>query len=41
LLREVAAWERQWNEAEAPIDWRFTTDKARIKLKKPYPTIVT
>jgi hypothetical protein len=41
LVREVAAWERQRNEAEAQIDWRFTTDKARIKLKKLYPTIVT
>jgi len=41
LVREVAAWERQRNEAEARIDWRFTTDKARIKLKKLYPTIVT
>jgi hypothetical protein len=41
LVREVAAWERQRNEAEARIDWRFTTDKARIKLKRLYPTIVT
>jgi DDE superfamily endonuclease len=41
LVREVAAWERQRNQAEARIDWRFTTDKARTKLKKLYPTIVT
>jgi hypothetical protein len=41
LIREVAAWERQRNELEARIDWRFTTDKARIKLKKLYPTIIT
>ena len=40
-VREVAAWERQRNEAKARIDWRFTTDTARIKLKKLYPTIVT
>ena len=38
LEREVAAWERQRNEAIAQIDWRFTTDTARIKLKKLYPT---
>jgi len=38
---EVAAWERQRNEAEARIDWRFTTDNARLKLKKLYPTIIT
>ena len=41
LVREVAAWERQRNEAGARTDWRFTTDKARIKLKKLYPTMVT
>ena len=41
LVREVAAWERQRNEAEARTDWRFTTDQARIKLKKLYPSLVT
>jgi hypothetical protein len=41
LAREVAAWERQRNEAAARIDWRFTADKARIKLKKLYPSLVT
>jgi hypothetical protein len=39
LVREVAAWERQRNGAQAQIDWRFTTNKARIKLKKLYTTI--
>jgi hypothetical protein len=41
LVGEAATWERQRNETAAQIDWRFTTDKARIKLKKLYPTIVT
>ena len=41
LEREVAAWERRRNEARAQTDWRFTTDQARIKLKKLYPTIMT
>src|SRR5262249_56944044 len=41
LEREVAAWERQRNRAEAKIDWGFSTDKARIKLKKLYPPIKT
>jgi hypothetical protein len=41
LVREVAAWERRRNAAEARIDWRFTTDQARIKLKKLYPSLVT
>jgi hypothetical protein len=41
LVREVAAWQRQRNEAGARIDWRFTTDQARIKLKRLYPSLVT
>jgi DDE superfamily endonuclease len=41
LVREVAAWERPRNEAKAQIDWRFTTDDARIRLKKLYPSLVT
>ncbi len=41
LVREVAAWQRQRNKAGARIDWRFTTDNARIKLKKLYPSLVT
>jgi len=41
LEREVAAWQRQRNAAKAKIDWRFTTDEARIKLKRLYPTIKT
>lgn len=36
---EVEAWERQRNNAPKPIDWQFTTDDARIKLKKLYPNL--
>jgi hypothetical protein len=39
LTREVAAWEAERNAAKAKVDWRFTTDDARIKLKKLYPSI--
>ncbi len=39
LVREVAAWESQRNTAQARIDWQFTTDQARIKLKRLYPSI--
>ena len=35
--REVAAWVRDRNEAAQPIDWRFTTEDARIKHKRLYP----
>ena len=37
--RDVAAWGAARNGAEARIDWRFTTDDARIKLKRLYPAI--
>lgn len=37
LKTEVAAWESDRNNRAAPIDWRFTTENARIKLKRLYP----
>jgi hypothetical protein len=37
--REVGAWVAARNAAEAPVDWRFTTADARIKLKRLYPAI--
>jgi len=40
LQKEVAAWQSRRNASAATIDWRFTTDDARIKLKKLYPTIL-
>jgi len=40
LMRtEVAAWERERNNRAAKIDWRFTTEDARIKLKRLYPKL--
>jgi hypothetical protein len=39
LTREVAAWEKERNEAVVKVDWRFTTADARIKLKRLYPSI--
>ena len=39
LAKEVAAWERERNIAQVKVDWRFTTDDARIKLKHLYPSI--
>ncbi|MDP2952097.1 MAG: IS630 family transposase, partial [Chloroflexota bacterium] len=38
LLREVAALERQRNEAQATIAWRFTAPAARATLHHLYPT---
>jgi hypothetical protein len=34
---EIAAWEARRNAAKATVDWRFTTTKARRKLKCIYP----
>jgi hypothetical protein len=37
LEQEVVAWVEQRNHAVRMIDWRFTTDDARIKLTRLYP----
>ena len=39
LRREVEAWQGQRNRDEIRVDWRFTTEDARIKLKSLYPSI--
>ena len=39
LKDEVAAWQVIRNTAEAKVNWRFTTENARIKLKRLYPSI--
>ncbi len=36
---EVKVWEEKRNAVALPMNWRFTTEDARIKLKKLYPTI--
>ena len=38
LRQEIAALERERNEAKAVIDRRFTTTDARAKLRHIYPT---
>jgi len=35
----VAAWEKRRNETASVVDWQFTTEEARIKLKRLYPSI--
>lgn len=39
MRTEVAAWELDRNNRNATIDWRFTTEDARIKLKRIYPKV--
>jgi len=41
LQREVTQWQNQRNFLQAKVDWRFSTDDARIKLKRLYPTLLT
>jgi transposase len=37
LIGEVHAWCKRRNEEESVVNWQFTTDNARIKLKRLYP----
>lgn len=39
LKKEIAAWQEKRNAFASPMEWRFTTEDARIKLKKLYPTL--
>ena len=39
LEADADAWQNQRNDADATVDWQFTTKDARIKLKKLYPSI--
>ena len=41
LEGQAEAWARNRNEAQLGVDWQFTVEDARIKLKRLYPTIVT
>ncbi len=37
LNTELAAWQQATNTAQRQVDWQFTTDAARIKLRHLYP----
>jgi hypothetical protein len=37
LQAEVTAWQDRRNADRRPIEWRFTADDARIKLRRLYP----
>ena len=39
LTDEIAAWEAARNKHHAKADWQFTTNDARVKLKRLYPSI--
>ena len=40
VQQQVMAWQQQRNAAAVKVDWRFTTEDARIKLKRLYPCIL-
>jgi len=40
IEREARAWTTERNTAQTGVDWRFTTDHARIKRKRLYPKIM-
>ena len=39
VRKEVAAWQNFRNNKDAKVNWRFTTEDARIKLARLYPTL--
>ena len=39
ITSEVKKWQEQRNNKKATIDWQFTNEKARVKLKRLYPKL--
>ena len=39
LVKQTDAWETDRNTATVKVDWQYTTEDARIKLKRLYPKI--
>ena len=39
LRDEVAAWQASRDSIQAKVNWQFTTDDARVKLKRLNPTL--
>jgi hypothetical protein len=38
LQTEITAWEETRNQMATRVNWRFTAEDARIKLKHLYPS---
>ncbi len=38
LKKEIKAWNIYRNDKAKPVDWQFSVDKARVKLKRLYPS---
>jgi hypothetical protein len=39
VVKEARAWQKSRNNKNAKVNWQFTTEDARIKLRRLYPTI--
>ena len=39
MAEKIAKWQSHRNNRNSTINWQFTTEKARIKLRRLYPTI--
>ena len=39
VRKEVTAWQKFRNNKNAKVNWQFTTEEARVKLPRLYPTI--
>jgi len=39
VKKEVAAWQKFRNNKIVTVNWQFTTEDARVKLRRLYPTL--
>jgi len=39
LVAQVAAWQRNQNTRCVKVEWHFTAENARVKLKSLYPPV--
>jgi hypothetical protein len=39
LNAELSAWQTEYSKVASAVNWQFTTDDARIKLRRLYPVI--
>jgi len=39
MKRKIKAWNQERNSRQTKVNWQFTTEDARIKLKRLYPKL--
>ncbi|SFB57609.1 hypothetical protein SAMN04244571_03944 [Azotobacter beijerinckii] len=39
MCKEATTWQQRRNHLDAKINWQFTTQDARVKLRRLYPQI--